>query len=129
MSTAPWSGLSLAEAFGYFEDSESNTLALIKTVSSLLRVLCEERTSNGKTLTCLQLGLARHDSSHGGSPSLTPEAADEVQRNIECMPDRRILDFLVQFFVEEINWCVSLRIHTSPPPVFILSDQLCLQSA
>ncbi len=118
MATGPWSGLSLAESFGYFEDSESNTLALIQTVSSLFGVRCEEQTSNAKTLTCFQLGLARHESSHGGSPSLTPEAADEVHRRIECMPDRRILDFLVQFFVEEINWCVSLGVHKSPPPRF-----------
>ena len=55
------------------------------------------------TLTSFQLGIAHDDRS---SPALTPEAADEVHRTIERIPDRQILDFLVQYFAAEVNWFV-----------------------
>lgn len=35
---------------------------------------------------------------------LGPEAIDEVHRYLERMPDRQILDFLVQHFIAEVNW-------------------------
>ena len=50
---------------------------------------------------------------------LTPEAADEVHRNIERMPDRQILDFLVQYFVAEINWFVLRQAHHIPVCYFL----------
>ncbi|KAI1773030.1 hypothetical protein F4818DRAFT_424658 [Hypoxylon cercidicola] len=81
MPVGPWSSSSLAESYGYFEDSESNTLALVR-----------------------KLGLARRDTPYGGSVALLPEAVDEVQRNVERMPDRQILDFVVQYFAAEVNW-------------------------
>ncbi|CRG92720.1 Pyrimidine pathway regulatory protein 1 [Talaromyces islandicus] len=71
---------SLAELFGYFEDSDSNTLALIR-----------------------RLGVGHDDSCSGKSPGLTPEAAEEVHRIVERMPDRQILDFLVKYFAAEVN--------------------------
>ncbi|OTA64770.1 hypothetical protein K449DRAFT_327714 [Hypoxylon sp. EC38] len=85
-SAAPvelWSGSSLAEAFGYFEDSDSNTLALVQKVT-------------------------RRDTPYGSSTALFPESVEEVQRNIERIPDRQILDFLVNYFVAEINWIDQL---------------------
>ena len=36
------------------------------------------------------------------------DVADAVQRDIERMPDRQILDFLVQYFVAEVNWSVFI---------------------
>ncbi|KAK3291707.1 uncharacterized protein B0H64DRAFT_239296 [Chaetomium fimeti] len=83
--TAPWSGPSLAESFGYSEGSATNTLALIQ-----------------------RLGLAGPDGAGGNSPTLSPEAADEVHRNMERMPDHQIVDFLVQYFVAEVNWMDQL---------------------
>ncbi|KAK5994072.1 putative transcription factor sol4 [Cladobotryum mycophilum] len=87
LTGAPWSGRSLAESFGYCENSNSNTLALIK-----------------------KLGLPCHGDSysHGASPALTPDAADDVHRHLEHKPDRQILDFLVQYFVTEVHWLDQL---------------------
>ncbi|KAL7623511.1 hypothetical protein AAE478_007194 [Parahypoxylon ruwenzoriense] len=39
---------------------------------------------------------------------LPPDVATAAQRSIERMPDRRIIDFLVQYYVAEVNWLVSL---------------------
>ncbi|KAI0382392.1 hypothetical protein F5Y04DRAFT_45580 [Hypomontagnella monticulosa] len=72
---------SLVDLFGYLEDSDSNTLALVR-----------------------KLGLDEEDNHHGNGLPLPPDAADEVQRNIERMPDRQILDFLIRYFVSEVNW-------------------------
>ncbi|KAL9633315.1 MAG: hypothetical protein Q9204_003447 [Flavoplaca sp. TL-2023a] len=54
------------------------------------------------------LGFARQDSLSSSSSALTAEAVDEVHRNIEEIPDRQILDFLVQFFIAEVNWLDQL---------------------
>ncbi|XXG99915.1 hypothetical protein Hte_006256 [Hypoxylon texense] len=43
---------------------------------------------------------------HG--PIVDDGAIDEAKRNIERMPDRPILDFLVQYFVSDITWIDSL---------------------
>ncbi|KAF1960022.1 hypothetical protein CC80DRAFT_523240 [Byssothecium circinans] len=69
----------------YFKGSDSNTLALIR-----------------------KLGLADVNSPHGSSPSLNPKAADDVHRILERVPDQQILDFLVQYFVAEVNWMDQL---------------------
>ncbi|KAL8778731.1 MAG: hypothetical protein Q9213_007270 [Squamulea squamosa] len=62
-------------------------------------------------------GLARQDIPHSSFPALTPEAVDEVHHNIERFPERQILDFLVQFFVAEVNWLVipSVHVHSERP--------------
>ncbi|KAI9690331.1 MAG: hypothetical protein M1822_009292 [Bathelium mastoideum] len=86
----PWSGPSLTESFGYFEDSDCNTLALIRKASHFFPTI--------------NLGLACHDSPRGSSPALTPEAVEEAHSNIDRIPERQILDFLVQYFVAEVNW-------------------------
>ncbi|KAI2615589.1 hypothetical protein GGR54DRAFT_611903 [Hypoxylon sp. NC1633] len=77
---------SLVERFGYFEDSHMNTLALIRKFTG------EE-----------ELRQNEHD-----GPIIGEGVADEVKRNIERMPDRPILDFLVQYFVSDVNWIDSL---------------------
>ncbi|KXX82891.1 hypothetical protein MMYC01_200637 [Madurella mycetomatis] len=69
-----------------------------------------------ETLTRSQLGLAGTTTSSSGggnnsSPTLIPEAAEEVHRILKQMPDRKILDFLVQYFVTEVNWIEQL-VHT-----------------
>ncbi|EGZ72590.1 hypothetical protein NEUTE2DRAFT_126973 [Neurospora tetrasperma FGSC 2509] len=38
------------------------------------------------------------------SPVLVAEAAEDVHRVMRDIPDRQIIDFLVQFFVREISW-------------------------
>ncbi|KAH3903881.1 hypothetical protein HBH56_243880 [Parastagonospora nodorum] len=85
VTTAPWAGSPLAESFGYFQNSSRNTLALIQKV-----------------------GLAPRDHSGAVSPTLSPEAVDEVHRNLEQMPNRQILDILVQHFAAEVNWMEQL---------------------
>ncbi|EFX02775.1 hypothetical protein CMQ_2704 [Grosmannia clavigera kw1407] len=85
-STTPashWAGSSIAESFGYFEDSGSNTLAVIQKV------------------------FPRPESLKS-SPVLLPEASEEVQRHIRRMPDRQIIDFLMQFYVAEVHWMDQL---------------------
>ncbi|KAK0662962.1 hypothetical protein QBC41DRAFT_340543 [Cercophora samala] len=81
-TTSSRPGPSLADAFGYFQDSNSNTLALIQ-----------------------RLGADHHDTSTPTrEPTLSPESTDDVHRILERMPDRQILDFLVQYFRTEVNW-------------------------
>ncbi|KAF2799144.1 hypothetical protein K505DRAFT_346071 [Melanomma pulvis-pyrius CBS 109.77] len=95
---------SLPKLFGYFEDSDSNTLALLRKVSSFRKK---------------DLGFDEDESHHTNSPVLLVDASDEVQRNIERFPDRPILDFLVQYFVAEVNWMDQL-VH---PPWFLVHYQ------
>ncbi|KAK2038879.1 hypothetical protein LZ31DRAFT_429154, partial [Colletotrichum somersetense] len=77
------------ESFGYFQDSNSNTLALIQQASSPFP----------KTI---------RKSFPSSPPALGPEAASEVLRVTERMPDRHIIDFLVHFFATEICWVDQL---------------------
>ncbi|KAE8392852.1 hypothetical protein BDV23DRAFT_181267 [Aspergillus alliaceus] len=70
---------SLVEHFGYFEESRSNTIALIR-----------------------RFGL--HDNQSGSSPLLSDNTAAEVQQSLRQMPERSILDFLVRYFVTDVNW-------------------------
>ena len=87
----------LAKSFGYFEDSNSNTMALLRRVSlpMLLSCGCEAYS------TC-QLELP--DESETDLTDSSPSIWDTIQRELERMPDRQILDFLVQYFVYELNW-------------------------
>ncbi|KAG9234590.1 hypothetical protein BJ875DRAFT_423692 [Amylocarpus encephaloides] len=87
----------LAELFGYSEESDGNTLALVRKASRF------------------SLGLGASDS----SPTVPVEAADEVHRHMEQMPDRPILDFLIRYFVAEVNWMDHL-VH---PPWFLARYQ------
>ncbi|KAI9752219.1 MAG: hypothetical protein M4579_005722 [Chaenotheca gracillima] len=77
---------SLADLFGYFEDSESNTMALVR-----------------------RLGLGLDGTQDGKDQALLPaEASNEVQTQLRRMPDRQIFDFLVQYFVSDIQWMEQL---------------------
>lgn len=40
-------------------------------------------------------------------PALTSDAIEEGHRIVEHLPDRPIMDYLVDFFVAEIAWFVS----------------------
>ena len=79
-------------------------------------------------LTCFKLGLARQDGLSSSSPALPPEAVDEVHRNIERIPDRQILDFLVQFFVGEVNWFVLRQIHHNSFVKFYFEPPMLLKA-
>ncbi|KAJ5909244.1 hypothetical protein N7495_001926 [Penicillium taxi] len=72
--------LSLAEVFGYSEDSHTNTLALLR-----LGGPWEERSLDDRDQT------------------LSNDVVADFQQSFDKMPDRSILDFLVQYFVAEIS--------------------------
>ncbi|KAJ6151654.1 hypothetical protein N7470_007251 [Penicillium chermesinum] len=70
----------IAKSFGYFEDSNSNTMALLRGVGFL--PLGSEMDLN--------------------DPS--PSMWEPIQQELSRMPPRKIIDFLVQYFVYELNW-------------------------
>ncbi|KAI1146899.1 hypothetical protein F4825DRAFT_466155 [Nemania diffusa] len=80
-----WSGATLTESFGYLQYSESNTLSLVQ-----------------------KLGFARQESPVDCSSVPSAELTEEISRALEGIPDNQIIDFLVQFFVKEINWMDQL---------------------
>ncbi|PGG99000.1 hypothetical protein GX51_06497 [Blastomyces parvus] len=76
----PGRNCAIAKAFGYFEDSNTNTMALLRSVD----LICEDY----KDL-------------------LEPPMQalwNTVQLQLGRMPDRQIFDFLIQYFVSELNW-------------------------
>ncbi|KAI1422484.1 hypothetical protein F5Y12DRAFT_762797 [Xylaria sp. FL1777] len=83
---------SVAELFGYSEGSRSNTLALVQ-----------------------RLGVR----AEGKDISLPPEVIPEVQRALKGLPSRPILDFLLQYFITEVNWIHQLLY----PPWFLAHYQ------
>ncbi|KAK4173763.1 hypothetical protein QBC36DRAFT_335109 [Triangularia setosa] len=102
--TVCWGGLkegreptSLAEVFGYFEDSKSNTIALVRK-------------------------LGAHDDETGHNNETVPvpyETAIITQKMFDSMPNRPILDFLVRYFVAEVSWMDQLIY----PPWFLSQYQ------
>nr|POE61033.1 putative transcription factor sol4 [Quercus suber] len=81
----------LVQSFGYFEDSDFNTFALLRTLSP-------------------------EDEARSSSEEMTPSIMAKVQQDLRTrMPPRHVLDFLVQYFVSELNWMKQL-IH---PPSFL----------
>ncbi len=36
--------------------------------------------------------------------NVSPYIIDKIERDLERMPHRQVLDFLVQYFVSELNW-------------------------
>ncbi|EER44914.1 conserved hypothetical protein [Histoplasma capsulatum H143] len=70
----------LAKSFGYFEDSNSNTMALLRN-----------------------LELPDEDETELIDPS-SRSIWGTIQHEVGRMPDRQIVDFLVQYFVSELNW-------------------------
>ncbi|KAI3010085.1 transcriptional regulator family: Fungal Specific TF [Aspergillus niger] len=87
---------SLAKSFGYFEHSDSNTMALLKKW---------DLDSEGDT-----------DQSTQG---LSTAVLETVKQVLEKIPPRPILDFLMQYFVDELNWMKQI-IH---PPSFLTQYQ------
>ncbi|KAH8653818.1 hypothetical protein BX600DRAFT_501344 [Xylariales sp. PMI_506] len=73
---------SLAEVFGYVKEGMSSTLALV----------CKLGVESGSEEDML----------------IPPNAASELQRLVDGMPTRPILDFLVRYFVAEVNWIDQL---------------------
>ncbi|RDH37727.1 hypothetical protein BDQ94DRAFT_182996 [Aspergillus welwitschiae] len=86
----------LAKSFGYFEHSDSNTMALLKKW---------DLDSEGDT-----------DQSTQG---LSTAVLETVKQVLEKIPPRPILDFLMQYFVDELNWMKQI-IH---PPSFLTQYQ------
>ncbi|KAK8084224.1 hypothetical protein PG997_005495 [Apiospora hydei] len=83
---------SLSDLFNYFQDSSSNTLGLLRRVAGL-----EKGHYNGQNK-----GVPR-------------DISDQVSGHLARMPPRPVLNFLVQFFLAEVNWITHL-IH---PPSFM----------
>ncbi|KAH8728601.1 hypothetical protein GQ44DRAFT_608737 [Phaeosphaeriaceae sp. PMI808] len=89
----------LFEVFGYFEYSESNTMALLRKARNLILGLSEEQ--------------------HYRNQDIKPNISEEIQRCMAGMPDRQILDFLVQHHIKEVHWIEQL-VH---PPWFLAQYQ------
>ncbi|KAK8045628.1 hypothetical protein PG993_005652 [Apiospora rasikravindrae] len=83
---------SLSELFNYFQDSGSNTLGLLRRVAGLEK--------------------GHYDGQNKGVPR---DISDQVSGHLARMPPRPVLNFLIQFFLAEVNWIFHL-IH---PPSFM----------
>ncbi|OJZ85801.1 hypothetical protein ASPFODRAFT_135656 [Aspergillus luchuensis CBS 106.47] len=86
---------SLAKSFGYFEHSDSNTMALLKKWD--LDSRDQDENTQGMSTTVLET----------------------VKEYFDRMPPRPILDFLMQYFVNDLNWMKQI-IH---PPSFLTHYQ------
>ncbi|KAL4954298.1 hypothetical protein BDW69DRAFT_183667 [Aspergillus filifer] len=75
----------IAKSFGYFEDSTSNTMALLRNW---------DFSSGGNTDT------TKHDEKL--------EVFEKIQCDLARIPSREILDFIIQYFVSELNWMKQL---------------------
>ncbi|PLB45529.1 hypothetical protein P170DRAFT_478483 [Aspergillus steynii IBT 23096] len=75
---------SLADVFGYSEDSQSNTVALVRRV--------EQRDEDDPTR----------------SRDLAFPNDLEIQQCLDKIPDGPILDFLIKYFAREVNWMDQL---------------------
>ncbi|KAJ5821878.1 uncharacterized protein N7525_011162 [Penicillium rubens] len=96
-SEAHWSRehSALARSFGYFEDSNSNTMALLRR-------------------------LELPDQSDTELKNAWPSTWETIHHELDLMPERQIIDFLVQYFVYELNWMKQV-IHV---PSFLANYQL-----
>lgn len=65
----------LAESFGYSEHSSTNTMALLNQANTVAR-----------------------------EKPMPPSIFDEIRREFDRIPPRAVLDFLVQYHVQELNW-------------------------
>jgi hypothetical protein len=57
-----------------------------------------------------QLGLHDNDANGTEDSILPPDIAESIQSTLEKMPSRPILDFLVRYFVNHVNWLVTLTL-------------------
>ncbi|OJD26779.1 hypothetical protein ACJ73_01836 [Blastomyces percursus] len=76
----PSKNCAIARAFGYFEDSNTNTMALLRNVD----LICENYKDLLETPHAVYVGTA--------------------QLQLRRVPDRQIFDFLIQYFVNDLNW-------------------------
>ncbi|KAI0595294.1 hypothetical protein F4775DRAFT_595388 [Biscogniauxia sp. FL1348] len=92
----------LAQSFGYFEDSTSNTMALLRELIGPfecdLNDACDPGTSE---------------------EHISPSIERSMTRDLERMPHREVIDFLIEYFVTELNWMKQI-IH---PPSFLMCYQ------
>ncbi|KAJ5765925.1 hypothetical protein N7520_005484 [Penicillium odoratum] len=72
---------SLTDVFGYSEDSQSITLALVRMLDQ-----CDGEDQN-----------RNHQ-----APS--SQYYSEIHQCLERIPDEPILDFLLKYYVREVNW-------------------------
>ncbi|PYH66911.1 uncharacterized protein BO88DRAFT_436990 [Aspergillus vadensis CBS 113365] len=70
----------LAKSFGYFEHSDSNTMALLK-----------------------KWDLGGEGDTDRSTQGMSSEVLQKVKQDLEKIPPRPILDFLMQYFVDELN--------------------------
>ncbi|KAK3933640.1 hypothetical protein QBC46DRAFT_401584 [Diplogelasinospora grovesii] len=82
---------SLAEAFGYYGQSEFNTMALVR------KLVPEDDSPDAKDI------------------AISNDIEAEVRKGLDMMLSRPILDFLVRYFVTEVNWIDQLLY----PPWFL----------
>ncbi|KAL3462711.1 hypothetical protein BJX64DRAFT_137942 [Aspergillus heterothallicus] len=75
----------LAKSFGYFEDSNSNTMALLRNL---------DWTDGGDTTMSEEVHA--------------PDVLEAIKQDIDRMPEHQVLNFLVQYFVSELNWIKQL---------------------
>ncbi|CAI7571199.1 unnamed protein product [Penicillium viridicatum] len=96
-SEAHWSRehSALARSFGYFEDSNSNTMALLRR-------------------------LELSDQTDTELKNVPPSTWESIHYELNLMPDRQIIDFLVQYFVNELNWMKQVIY----APSFLVNYQL-----
>ncbi|KAH9895522.1 hypothetical protein F4778DRAFT_783880 [Xylariomycetidae sp. FL2044] len=71
---------SLVDLFGYFEDSHHNSIALLRALDS-----------NEETAT-REVNVSQDNTS------------SEIREQFARLPQRGVLDFLVQYFIGELNW-------------------------
>ncbi|OQD98185.1 hypothetical protein PENSOL_c010G11132 [Penicillium solitum] len=76
---------SLTDVFGYSKDSQTNTIALLRRAEKW----------DGGDQNCNRRALPNRDDS-------------EIQRCLDKIPDGPILNFLLKYFVREVNWMDQL---------------------
>ncbi|GKZ25416.1 hypothetical protein AbraIFM66951_000625 [Aspergillus brasiliensis] len=86
----------LAKSFGYFEHSDSNTMALLK-----------------------KWDLDGEGDPDESTQGISAAVLETVKQDLDRIPPRPILDFLIQYFVDELNWMKQI-IH---PPSFLTQYQ------
>lgn len=55
------------------------------------------------------MGLIDRGMQNGDDKVVPTHAVEEVQQVIERIPDHSVLDFLVQYFITEVNWLVMFQ--------------------
>ncbi|KAI1132295.1 hypothetical protein F5Y10DRAFT_231415 [Nemania abortiva] len=73
---------SLTKSFGYSEDSRFNTIALLREHD----------------------GDDENNSASAGATNPSVCISDSVKKELERMPERSIVDFLIQHFISELHW-------------------------